>query len=939
MPSDTKNGAGVGSGAIEAIAGLAARAAGAPLALLLVDGAWRVVKTAAGIPAVERDALRALCERVEREGQGVFLSRLEAGSLKAFAGVPLPGGGCLAVADVRARTWSPGVREALAEAAALADALSRGDGPALAAQAGAEVVRQRDAAADRAAALAAELAEHRRATEALLAHLPGAAYRVRNDYARTAEQVSAGVRGITGWDPADFAEGGRATLGGLVAPADRSRVWAQVQASVADRAGFDLEYRIVARSGEERWVRDCGTPVEAGGRVMVEGFLADVTERRLADLALRRSGDYFRTLIEASAEVVAVGNPDGSLRYVSPSVETLTGYSAREWLKMDVLATVVPEDLARMREVFAELVKEPGALVRSEFRAHRRDGSVVVVDVSARNLLNDAAVGGIVYNSRDVTARRASEEALRRRERHFRSLLENAHEIITVLQADGEVRFVSPAVERILGYDRRALAGTRLFELLHPDDVATARRELDRAMAAPGEPRWLEFRVRHADGTYRTLESIGTSLLNDPAVGGIVVNSRDATERNQAMEALRLAQQQFLQSQKMEAVGRLAGGVAHDFNNLLTVIRGNAELLLLDLPPDDARRADVEEVHAAADRAAALTRQLLAFSRRQVLQPRVLAPNAVVGDVERILRRVIGEDVELVVRLDPAVRPVRADPGQLEQVLLNLVVNARDSMPGGGRVTVETGNAVLGAELLHTYPYVVPGEYVLLRVSDTGTGMAAETLEHAFEPFFTTKAAGRGTGLGLSTVYGIVKQSGGFIWIDSEPGTGTSVRVYLPPAAAEDEPEPGAAAAPAPAGGMETVLLAEDEEAVRRLAASVLRRGGYTVLEARDGEDALRIAEAFLGRIGMVVTDVVMPRMGGRELAARLRGTRPDVPVLYVSGYAEEAVRGDGVLDPGTHFIGKPFTADALLGAVRRVLDEAATGAAEPAKRAARARK
>jgi CheY-like chemotaxis protein len=370
----------------------------------------------------------------------------------------------------------------------------------------------------------------------------------------------------------------------------------------------------------------------------------------------------------------------------------------------------------------------------------------------------------------------------------------------------------------------------------------------------------------------------------------------------------------------MDAVGRLAGGVAHDFNNLLTAIRGNAELLLLDIPAGDPRREDVEEIRKASDRAATLTRQLLAFSRRQVLQPRVLDLNGVVREMERMLRRLIGEDVELVTRLDAGLEQVRADPGQVEQVVLNLAVNARDAMPAGGRVTVETRNVELDEEMRRGFPYVVPGPYVMLSVSDTGHGMDTETRERAFEPFFTTKPAGRGTGLGLSTVYGIVKQSGGFVWIDSELGRGTTVRIYLPPVGEPAAPQAEASAPALAAQGTGTVLLAEDEVTVRRLAVRVLRRGGYTVLEAGDGEEALRLAQAHAGAIDLLVTDVVMPRVGGRVLASRVRSARPGVRVLYISGYNEEAVQHHGVLDPDTAFLGKPFTAEQLLTAVANAL-------------------
>ncbi|HET7463630.1 MAG TPA: PAS domain S-box protein [Longimicrobium sp.] len=776
----------------------------------------------------------------------------------------------------------------------------------------------------------AELRESRRALATLMANLPGMAYRCGVDPRFTLEFASEGSLALTGYAPDELVGNRVVAFGDLIAQADRPRVWHEVERAVAEGRPFQLEYRITHRDGGERWVLENGVPVQRpGAEPVLEGFITDITERRRAEEALRRSGEYFRAITEAVGEVVAVGDGDGSLRFISPGATLLTGYTPQEWAEMKVLSTIHPDDLPLARETFERLLAEPGLRVQVELRMVHKDGTPRMVEVTARNLLHDPAVRGIVYNTRDITVRRRGEEALRTRERHFRSLIENAHDLITVLEGDGDVRFASPSVERTLGYPRERLAGVYLFELVHPDDVPAVLEVFDRAIRSPGEPRWLEFRMAHANGSYRTLEAICTSLLHDPAVAGIVVNSRDVTERKHAEEALRVSQQQLLQAQKMDAVGRLAGGVAHDFNNLLTAIRGNAELLLYDIPAGDPRRDDVDEIRKAADRAAALTRQLLAFSRRQVLQPRVLDLNDVVQEMERMLRRLIGEDVELVTRLSPGVAQVRADPGQVEQVVLNLAVNARDAMPGGGKLIVETADAELGDETKRAHPYVVPGRYVMLCVSDTGQGMDPETRERAFEPFFTTKPAGRGTGLGLSTVYGIVKQSGGFIWLDSELGRGTRVRIYLPPAAA---PAPPPATAPRPVEhrrGEGTVLLAEDEVTVRRLAVRVLQRGGFAVLEAADGEEALTVAREYAGSIDLLVTDLVMPRMGGRDLAARLRGVRPQVPVVYVSGYAEEAVQRDGVLDPGARFLPKPFTAEQLLDAVHAALRDARTAASQ----------
>ena len=388
---------------------------------------------------------------------------------------------------------------------------------------------------------------------------------------------------------------------------------------------------------------------------------------------------------------------------------------------------------------------------------------------------------------------------------------------------------------------------------------------------------------------------------------------RDVTDQ-------RRLQQQLLQSQKMEAVGRLAGGIAHDFNNLLTVITSYSDLLLEDLGTDDPKRSDVEQVRKAADGAAALTRQLLAFSRQQVVEPRVVSLNAVVESLQKILRRVLGEDVELAATPGPDLGAVRADVGQLEQVLMNLAVNARDAMPTGGKLTIETGNVEHDPAFARGHGAAAVRQFVMLAVTDTGVGMDEATKARIFEPFFTTKEPGKGTGLGLATVYGIVQQSGGFIWVYSEPGHGTTFKIYLPRV---DAPAEGVAVtAVAPVGrGTETVLLAEDAAAVRAVARQVLERQGYTVLEAPDGELALHLAQRHSGPIHLLLTDVVMPGMSGRQLADRLAPARPDMKVLYASGYTDDSVVRHGVLEEGMPYLQKPFTPESLARKVRDVLD------------------
>jgi signal transduction histidine kinase/CheY-like chemotaxis protein len=424
----------------------------------------------------------------------------------------------------------------------------------------------------------------------------------------------------------------------------------------------------------------------------------------------------------------------------------------------------------------------------------------------------------------------------------------------------------------------------------------------------------VELVRKKKDGTAVTV-NLFAAPLRDAAgrVTGVLGLMEDVT-------GVKRLEQQFFQAQKMEAVGRLAGGVAHDFNNLLTAILGSTDLLLETLPPDHPGIEEATETRKAALRAADLTRQLLAFSRQQVLAPRVISLNDVVTDMHKMLRRMIGEDVELRMVLADNLGAVRADPGQIEQVIVNLAVNARDAMPNGGRLTIETLNADLDDAYAAEHTVVVPGHYVMLAVTDAGMGMDAETKARVFEPFFTTKPKGKGTGLGLATVYGIVKQSGGYAWVYSELGQGTSVKIYLPRV---DAPVEGSRPAPPTTGslgGSETILVVEDQEEVRRLTRRILEARGYRVLVAASGPEALRLAEHEAGRIDLLVTDVVMPGMSGREVGLLLAPARPTMKVLYLSGYTDESIVHHGVLEPGVAFMQKPFNAEALARKVREVL-------------------
>ena len=515
--------------------------------------------------------------------------------------------------------------------------------------------------------------------------------------------------------------------------------------------------------------------------------------------------------------------------------------------------------------------------------------------------------------------RAAAEATVRENEERFRALVENSSDALVLLDAEGRITYVSASSVRQFGWPATEMLGQSIFDFMHPDDRELVGARMAEVLRKPGERITQEVRFRHGDGSWHAMEGVGVNRLLDPVVRAIVVNARDITDR-------RKLEEQLWHAQKMEAIGQLAGGIAHDFNNLLTAILGYCNLVLDEVEPDMPFRDDLEEIRAAGERAAALTRQLLAFSRRQMLQPQVVDVNALVSGMVTLLRRLMTADVDVRTTLAHDLPVVRADPSSLEQALVNLTVNARDAMSSGGRVTIETSVVDLDAVFAATHIPMTSGRYVKLTVADTGPGMDAATRGRIFEPFFTTKEQGKGVGLGLATVYGIVKQIGGYIWVDSEPGQGSVFQIYLPPA----EVAASVRAAEPDAGrdrrrrGWETVLLVEDEDAVRALAREVLRRHGYVVLEARHGVEAIRVAERHRDDIHLLVSDLVMPHMSGDELARRLSADRPKMKVLFMSGYTERsAVHPD--LTVGASFVQKPFTPEALAKKVRSVLDEKAS--------------
>jgi len=654
-------------------------------------------------------------------------------------------------------------------------------------------------------------------------------------------------------------------------------------------------------------------------------LMLDVTSSKRAEEALRQSEQRTRLILDNALDAVITMTSSGVISDWNAQAERIFGWSRAEALGQQMSATIIPERYRERHdkglEKFLETGEGPVLNKRIEITALNRDGREFPVELA----ISPAKVGGAWTFSafiRDLSERAEAERALHASERRLIQILEAVPLGILVSDEDGHLVFANAGAKMILGGGVIPRGELSEFADAYPAYLAgtdqlypVERMPLERALR--GEATAVDDMELHQGESVVSLSGKGAPILDaEGKVVAAVVAFIDTTERK-SLEA------QVRQASKMEAVGQLAGGVAHDFNNLLTVIMSYGAMLLERLDPADPNREDVQEIATAADRAAALTRQLLAFSRKQVMQPQVLDLNTVVGEVENMLRRIIGEDIELQISLDPTIAKINADPGQLQQVLMNLVVNARDAMPGGGRLSISTSNSPLAVESVAGALRAVDGAYVVLAVSDTGTGMTREVQQRIFDPFFTTKDQGRGTGLGLSTVYGIVKQSGGEIFVDSEVGEGSSFSVYFPRFTQSGEERRPVVKAQAVPTGSETILLVEDDANVRSLALRVLARCGYKVLVAAGGVEALAIASDPMTLIDVVITDVVMPGMNGREIIEKIVESRPGVGSLLMSGYTDDDVLRRGVLHGETAFLQKPFTGEQLARKVRAVLDRA----------------
>ena len=701
---------------------------------------------------------------------------------------------------------------------------------------------------------------------------------------------------------------------------DRGAVLRQL-ARLAGEGHVQGEFRLQRSDGRMIWASINATTIGQGRSL---AYCVDVTEVRRAADALRESEAKLNCVVESAMDAVMMIDGAGRIVLWNAAAERIFGYAPAEALGRELHTLVVPDRLTDLAATGIAQFSATGAgrVIGQtlEAIARRKDGSEFPIELS----VTSARIGdqwqavGVV---RDITGRKKAEASLRESEQRWQFALEGAGDGVWDRDCTTNTIHFSRQWKAILGYDEEEI-GTTLDEWdsrIHPDDRARVREEVRRHFEGRSAIYICEYRMRCKDGAYKWVLGRGRAICRTPegAPLRVIGTITDVTDRKKGEEERERLQAQFLQAQKMESVGRLAGGVAHDFNNLLTIMNGYAGLVLSELSEDHPLRDSLEEIQNAGERATALVRQLLAFSRKQVLRPEVLDLNEVIAEMQRLSRRLVGEDIEIITRLSPDLRAVEADRHQIEQVILNLIVNARDAMPRGGRLTIETAEVWQEGMCGLCQSVIHPGHYAEVLVRDTGIGMDSETLKHIFEPFYTTKELGKGTGLGLATVQGIIVQSGGHLAIESQPGAGTGFRLYLP--VIDRKPLRAAGEQEVSARGTETLLLVEDQAQVARVAARLLESYGYKVVSAASAEESLGVLTR--QPVDLLLTDIVMPGMSGRELACRAREIRPGIKVLYMSGYAEEMVAPDPASGGVENFIQKPLKGKPLAEKVRSVLD------------------
>lgn len=685
----------------------------------------------------------------------------------------------------------------------------------------------------------------------------------------------------------------------------------------------DMDYWIVRSDGSRRRLLVSAVPIRNQENLIIAGVmvLQDVTVQWQSVEQLRIVAQEQQAILD-TASVGIVLLRDRRYQWTNHAHLTMFGFSADE-LKETAstkLHYAYEEDFERVgREGYTALAE--GRVYTTEALMKRKSGERFWCSLSGKALTPEQLENGSIWVLQDINERKLAEFALKASERRLERLVENSNDLITIVDASGVVISCLGPLKRVAGFEPEELIGHSGVEFVHPEDRSRVSEVLQTTVDQPGMVQRVEYRYRHKSGDWIPMEVVGTNWLHEPNIRGIVLNIRDISQRKRAERDQAKLQEQLQHALKMEAIGRLAGGVAHDFNNLLTVIQGNVELARDSVRPPDPLFQHLSEISRATNSAAALTRQLLAFSRRQVVEPKVVSLNEHLAELKKMLRRLLGEDIELELMLAQELGAVRVDPGQFEQVVVNLAVNARDSMPGGGWLRIETANVELDGTFCSAHPNLQSGPYVMMAVSDNGQGMTPEIRQHIFEPFFTTKPKGHGTGLGLATIFGIIQQAGGAIDVYSELEQGTTFKVYLPRIDAPVErPSPPTVRSGLPRGN-ETILLVEDEPGVRELITAILKRLGYNLLVAASGGEALVLLEQHTSSVHLLLTDIVMPGMNGRELASRVQDQRPDLAVLYISGYTEDAMVHRGLLTDRLQFLGKPFTIKGIATKVRQVLD------------------
>lgn len=752
--------------------------------------------------------------------------------------------------------------------------------------------------------------------QALVEHLPVITYIAEFGIEGKWVYVSPQIEKILGYTTTEWID----TIGIWTArldPRDRDRVLEEEALSHKSGNPFHCEYRILAKDGRVVWVHDEAVVIkdEEGNPLFLQGIISDICNRKEMEETLRQNEKWFETLSHLSPVGIFRTDSEGNCLYVNERCSEITGLSLEEASGRGWLQAVHPEDRDQVFHDWTEAILEKRPFA-GEYRLRRPDGRTTwVIGQSVSVAGESGEIIGYIGTVTDISDRKQREETLRESELRLRTFVGSVDEIVFELDEQGTYLNVWTTNENLLVRPKSEVLGHRIDEFFSEEHVKEALEQFHRVLQT-GHPETIEYSLEVPAGKRWFLARISPVPASDGPFKTVCVSTRDVTD-------LKYLQEQLLQSQKIETVGRLAGGIAHDFNNLLMAISSYCELIGMKYHFDTSLVRHIKEIEKAADHGATLTRQLLAFSRKQVLSSKALNLNELIQKMQHMISRLIGEQIVLKIQLEPELATIMGDAGQIEQVIMNLVVNARDAMPEGGRLRIQTANIEFTSDSIKQHPELKPGRYALLSISDTGTGMDELTKSQIFEPFFTTKGVGKGTGLGLATVYGIIRQSGGDIKVISRPGMGSSFMIFLPSIVETISNAELPDEIPSQIySGNECILLVDDNQNLRRAIASSLDMHGYSVVEACDGVEALKISRDHAGDIQLLVTDMVMPTISGKELASKMKLERPEIKILYMSGYSDESGFPDGELAADHQYLQKPASILSVLQKIRKLLDK-----------------